>query len=159
MRSQLVKVFGDGLRIEITNSWSSHYEEWFKELEIQSFRESLRYDSKELQTILTEKNVLLLFLVANDSPEGVILGYPLKHEHGDVFYLDTFAIRTRGKGIGGVVLRALIEWAKVSEFKAIELDTEAMNEIGIPLQRFYEQFGFVVLCVEDDGNIKMRLTL
>jgi len=159
MRDQLVPLLGAALHIEITDTWSSHYEDWFKELEVQSFRESLRYNSEELQAILREENVLFLFIVSNEIPEGVILGYPVKSESDAVFYFDTFAIRRRGKGIGRIVLRSIIEWAEMSGFKAIDLDTEAMNEIGIPLQKFYEDFGFVVQRIDDDGNIKMRLVL
>ncbi|MFW9981299.1 MAG: GNAT family N-acetyltransferase [Candidatus Thorarchaeota archaeon] len=159
MRNQLLPFYGDGLSIEISDSWSSQYDTWFKELEAHSFRESLRYDSDELLAILNEEDALFLFIVVNESPEGVILGYPIKRIQGTTFYLDTFAIKIRGKGIGRIVLRSLIEWANENEFKAIEIDTEDMNEIGVPLRKFYEDFGFVVQSIEDDGNISMRLAL
>jgi len=132
---------------------------WFHELEIQSFRESLRYNDKELEERLNQDEVLYLFLIADNIPEGVILGYRATDKISKTFYLDTFAIQRKGKGIGRIVLNHIIEWAKANDYVAIELDTEAENEDGIPLQRFYETAGFVVQNIEDDGNITMSLTL
>ncbi|MFX1482214.1 MAG: GNAT family N-acetyltransferase [Promethearchaeota archaeon] len=159
MKHQLVTYLGNGLRIEALNSWSNQSEVWFKELEAYSFRKELRYDSGELRERLEKEDVLFLFIVVNERPEGVILGYPIQQEEGTAFYLDTFAIRTRGRGIGRIVLKHVIEWASESGFKAIQLDTEAMNEVGQSLQKFYESFGFVVQRIEEDGNITMRLAL
>ncbi len=159
LRTQLIPFFGDAVHIVIPESWSAQYEKWFKEIEVSSFRESLRYNTEELKTRLNEKDVVMIFLVVNDSPEGVILGYPVKREQVKIFYLDTFAVRTRGKGIGRIVLRFIIQWAKLNGYYAIEIDTEAENEVGIPLQRFYESFDFVVQSIADDGNITMTLTL
>ncbi|MFW9964656.1 MAG: GNAT family N-acetyltransferase [Candidatus Sifarchaeia archaeon] len=159
MKDQLVPFLGDDLHIIIPESWSDQNERWFKDIETQSFRESLRYNTEELQTRLEEENVLFLFVILKDRPEGVILGYPVERKEGNTFYLDTFAIRTRGKGIGRIVLSSIIQWAKLNRYDTIELDTEAENEVGIPLQRFYETFGFKVLHIEDDGNITMSLTL
>jgi len=159
LRLQLIPFFGSGLQVFIPESWSDLYENWFKEIEAGSFRESLRYNTEEIKTRLTGKNVLILFMVVNERPEVVILGYSAKRERGDIFYLDTFAVRTKGKGIGRIVLSSIIQWAKLNGYYAIELDTEAENEEGVPLQRFYERFGFVVQCIEDDGNITMSLSL
>jgi len=159
MSAQLIPILGENLRIVTPEAWSDQYGHWFKEIEAESFRESLRYDTNELETRMSEENVLLLFILVKERPEGVILGYPVKRSQGSTFYLDTFAVRTRGKGIGHIVLTSIIQWANLNRFHAIELDTEAENEIGIPLQRFYERFGFVVQNIEDDGNITMSLTL
>ncbi|MFW9976226.1 MAG: GNAT family N-acetyltransferase [Candidatus Thorarchaeota archaeon] len=139
--------------------WSDHFENWFKEIEAESFRESLRYNTEELKIRLNEEDLLLLFIVVNGDPEGVILGYRVTREQGATFYLDTFAVKTKGKGIGRIILSTIIKWATLNGFQAIELDTEAENELGIPLQHFYETFGFVVQRVEDDGNITMKLVL
>ena len=108
---------------------------------------------------MNKNQVLLLFILVGENPEGIILGYPVERDQGLTFYLDTFAVKKRGKGIGRIVLSSIIQWAKQNEFTSIELDTEARNEIGIPLQRFYENMGFIVQRVEDNGNITMSLTL
>ena len=126
---------------------------------MQSFREPLRYNSEELQSRMNKYQVLLLFILVGENPEGMILGYPVERDQGLTFYLDTLAVKTRGKGIGRVILSSIIQWARQNEFSAIELDTEAENEVGIPLQRFYEKMGFIVQSIEDDGNITMSLTL
>jgi GNAT superfamily N-acetyltransferase len=159
MRFQLIPFFGSDVQVLIPDSWSNQYENWFKDIEAVSFRESLRYNTEELDTRLNEKNALILFIVVNEQPEGVILGYPVQREQKKIFYLDTFAVRTRGKGIGRIVLSFIIQWAKWYRYYAIELDTEAENEAGILLQRFYESLDFVVQCIEDDGNITMSHTL
>ncbi|NHI89584.1 MAG: GNAT family N-acetyltransferase [Candidatus Thorarchaeota archaeon] len=159
MRMNLVPFLGDEVHIVIPDSWSNQYEQWFKDIEMQSFRETLRYTTEELQTRMKKKQVLLLFILVGANPEGMILGYALEESQGTTFYLDTFAVKTRGKGIGKIMLSSIIKWATQNEFSAIVLDTEAENEIGIPLQQFYENMGFVVECIEDDGNITMRLIL
>ena len=159
MRMQLVPFFGDELQVVIPDSWSNQYERWFKDIEMQSFRESLRYNTEDLQSRMNKNQVLLLFILVGENPEGIILGYPVERDQGLTFYLDTFAVKKRGKGIGRIVLSSIIQWAKQNEFTSIELDTEARNEIGIPLQRFYENMGFIVQRVEDNGNITMSLTL
>lgn len=159
MIKQIQPFFENALRIIIPQSPSEEHQKWFHELEAQSFRESLRYDRKELEERLEQDNLLFLFIVANDNPEGVILGYQVTREKGKTFYFDTFAVRRKGKGIGRIVLNHIIEWAKASDYDVIELDTEAENEVGIPLQKFYESVGFVVERIEDDGNITMSLTL
>ena len=159
MRLQLVPYLGDEVQVVIPNSWSDRYEQWFKDIEMQSFRETLRYTTEELQTRMNKKQVLLLFILVGENPEGMILGYPSDENQGTSFYLDTFAVKTRGRGIGRIMLSSIIKWATQSAFSAIVLDTEAENEIGIPLQHFYENMGFVVECIEDDGNITMRLPL
>ena len=149
--------FGPSLHIVIPESPSEIHHTWFHELEKQSFRESLRYDEKELEERLKQEDVLFLFLIADDIPEGVILGNRVTRSDRKTFYLDTLAIRRKGKGIGKIVLSHLIEWAKASGYAAIELDTEAENEDGIPLKKFYETAGFMVQYIEDDGNITMSL--
>lgn len=159
MRVQLVPFYGDELQIIIPDSWSDQYEKWFKDIEMQSFREPLRYTTEELQTRMNKEQVLLLFILVGENPEGMILGYPIEENQGSTFYLDTFAVKTRGKGIGRIMLSSIIRWATQNEFSAIKLDTEAENEIGIPLKQFYENMGFVVECIEEDGNITMHLIL
>jgi GNAT superfamily N-acetyltransferase len=159
MRLRLVPFLGKEVQVVIFDSWSNRYEQWFKDIEMQSFREPLRYTNEELQTRMNKKKVLLLFILVEENPEGMILGYPLEENQGTTFYLDTFAVKARGKGIGKIMLSSIIKWATQNDFSAIVLDTEAENEIGIPLQQFYENMGFVVECIEDDGNITMRLTL
>ena len=159
MRMQLLPFFDGDLHIIMPDSWSDQYEVWFKSIEAKSFRETLRYNSAELESILNKENILVLFILVDDIPEGVILGYPVDRAQGNTFYLDTFAIRTRGKGIGRIVLDSLIHWARLNEFSIIELDTESENEVGIPLQHFYESFGFTVQNIEEDGNITMSLEL
>ncbi len=156
---ELEASLGSTLCIIIPESPSEKHQMWFHELEAQSFRESLRYDRVELEERLRKENLLFLFLLVNDTPEGVILGYKINRENGNTFYLDTFAVRRKGKGIGKIMLNHLIKWAKANGYDAIELDTEAENEDGIPLQRFYETAGFLVQCIEDDGNITMSRTL
>ena len=157
LAKQLQPLLGSSLRIVIPGAPSEIHHTWFHELENRSFRESLRYNEKELDERLKQEDVLFLFLIADDIPEGVILGNRVTRSDRKTFYLDTLAIRRKGKGIGKIVLSHLIEWAKASGYAAIELDTEAENEDGIPLKKFYETAGFMVQYIEDDGNITMSL--
>lgn len=159
MRVQLIPFFEDEVRIVMPDTWSNKYEEWFKEIEVEAFRESLRYNTEELKTRLNKKDAVIIFLALNECPEGVILGYPAAEDRGGTFYLDTVAIKTRGRGIGRIIFDFIIQWAKLKGYNTIALDTEVENETGMPLQKFYETIGFVVQRIEDDGNITMTLTL
>jgi GNAT superfamily N-acetyltransferase len=159
MKLDLQPLYNGTIQIVHPKSLSPEYQEWFREIEAESFRESLRYDFRELEKRLNEKEVLFLFIVVNHKPEGVILGYKDYSEKRNIFYLDTIAIKTRGRGIGGIVLKYLIMWAKSSGYTSIILDTEERTEIGIPLVQFYKKQGFVIQNIEDDGNITMSLKL
>jgi ribosomal protein S18 acetylase RimI-like enzyme len=159
MRLELQPLFNDAVDIVYPQSLTAQYQNWFWDIEAQSFRESLRYDIRELEKRFKAKNVLLLFIVVNHEPEGVILGYKDYSEERNIFYLDTIAVKTRGMGIGRIMVRHLIEWAKACGYTAIVLDTEEVTEIGIPLVQFYKKLGFVIQNIEDDGNITMSFQL
>ncbi len=101
-----------------------------------------------------------MFILKDDSPEGLVLGYRLDDSPEDIFYLDTIAVRQKGRGIGKIILGALIDWARKMAYTMIQLDTEEENEVGLRLTYYYQQLGFRIINSEEDtGNITMQLTL
>jgi GNAT superfamily N-acetyltransferase len=149
-----------GYRTEIVfpDTWSQKYLSWFREIEQDSFRESLAYSEDEIGERLEKRDVLLFFVLIDGRPEGLLLGHTLDEALVETFYLDTIAVKKRGKGIGRVLVTVLIKWAKKMGYRRIQLDTEIEDEKGIRLTRFYEQFGFSIIDSDDEtGNITMDL--
>jgi GNAT superfamily N-acetyltransferase len=87
------------------------------------------------------------------------LGYSIPDESKKSFYLDTFAVKPRGKGIGNIVIKFLIRWAKTKKYHSIMLDTELKNEKGMPLQQFYAQHEFKTISASGKEDIVMKRIL
>ena len=92
-------------------------------------------------------------------PEAFWLGYRTETTEEKVFYLDTIAVSTQGKGIGKLILEMIILWAKTHEFQSLLVNTEYENEKGLPLVHFYQRHGFKVIDTEPSGNITLKLSL
>ena len=160
IESELSLILGKGVVVFFPQVWSEQYLSWYKEIEQTSFRTALTYSQEEIEERLRKEEVVMMFILLNDNPEGLVLGYRLEDSSDDVFYLDTIAVRQKGRGIGKIILRVLFEWARKMGYKRIQLDTEEENETGIRLSYFYQQLGFKVINFEEEtGNITMSLTL
>ncbi len=128
--------------------------QWFCDIEQAAFRSELRYTPDELERRTEQEGLLFFFIFVDGSPFAVVLGYT-SYDLEDAFYLDTIAVRVTGEGIGKTIMWSLVNWAKSKGYKQILLDTEEVNERGIPLKRFYERLGFKVLERMEDGNLRM----
>lgn len=157
---ELASILGAGVIVFFPQDWSKQYLNWYKDIEATSFRPILTYSEEEIEERLRKDDVLLMFILKDDSPEGLILGYRLEDTAEDIFYLDTIAVRQKGRGIGPVILKVLLDWARKMGYRLIQLDTEEANESGIRLSYFYQKLGFQIINSEDDtGNITMQLEL
>ncbi|MEU7532276.1 GNAT family N-acetyltransferase [Saccharothrix sp. NPDC042600] len=65
-------------------------------------------------------------------------GYSLESGGRDAL-LDEFFVRNRGGGVGGAVLRALVDRARAAGARKMFLETEAPNDAA---RRFYGRHGF-----------------
>ena len=99
------------------------------------------------------------FITVDGKPQILLFGYLIPDEQKKSFYLDTFAVRPRGVGIGNVVMEFLIRWAQTKQYHAIVLDTEIRDEKGIPLKQFYEKHGFETASSSDKGDLIMKRML
>ncbi len=160
IEKELTPILGKGVTVFFPQVWSNQYLIWYKEIEEVSFRLALTYSQEEIEERLEKEEVLMMFILASENPEGLVLGYRLEDEPEDIFYLDTIAVRQKGRGIGKIILSVLIEWARKMGYKRIQLDTEEENETGIRLSYFYQQLGFRITNFDDEtGNITMQLEL
>lgn len=160
IRTAAVSVLGEDAEIIFPEIWSERYLSWYKEIERSSFRPSLTYSIEEIEERLQKEAVLLMFIVNGDVPEGLIFGYRLEESSDDIFYLDTVAVKQKGRGLGKVIFNTIISWAKKMGFSSIQLDTEHENEIGFQLVKFYQNLGFqIIYSDEETGNITMQLKL
>ena len=160
IRSQLKPILGDKVELVFPEIWSERFLSWYREIEQSSFRPSLTYSEDEIMERLAEADVLMMFITVDGLPEGLFLGYTLDGVSVETFYMDTLAVKQKGRGIGRIVLTVLIKWAKKMGYHRIQLDTEFENEIGIRLSSYYERFGFKVVDIDDEiGNVTMQLTL
>lgn len=160
IEADLTSILGTGVTVFFPQAWSNQYLDWYKEIEADSFRTDLTYSHEEIKDRLQKDEVLMMFILKDERPEGLILGYRLEDTTEDIFYLDTIAIRQRGRGIGKLILKVLFNWARKMGYKLIQLDTEEENETGIRLAYFYQQLGFrIINSDEENENITMQLEL
>ncbi|TFG99204.1 GNAT family N-acetyltransferase [Candidatus Thorarchaeota archaeon] len=160
IRTALVPILGDGVEIFFPETWSEKYLSWYKEIEKSAFRPALTYSREEIGERLEKEAVLMMFILNDSVPEGLVLGYRLEESLDDIFYLDTIAVKQKGRGLGKNILKVLFDWAKKMGFSSIQLDTEQENETGVQLSNFYQKLGFDVLYTDEEtGNITMQLKL
>ena len=160
IRTALVPILGDSVEVYFPETWSQKYLSWYREIEQSAFRLSLRYSSEEIDERLENEAVLMMFILNGNTPEGLVLGYRLDDTTDDIFYLDTIAVKQKGRGLGKNILKVLFDWARKMGFSSIQLDTEYENETGVQLSNFYQKLGFNVINTDEEtGNITMRLKL
>ena len=128
-------------------------------MEKYGFRRELQYNFKETQKNLENPDLVFLFITKDDEPQIVILGYSILDNQKKSFYLDTFAVKPRGKGIGNIVIQFLIRWAKTKNYNSINLDTEVQDEKGFPLKEFYSKLGFETISISEKGDVIMKFKL
>ena len=159
MLFELAKMFEGTLDIVFPIEWNMQCFFWFHVIEEEDFRWELRYSFQEITKILENPDLVFWFVTMGGEPQILLLGYSIPKEPVKSFYLDTLAVRRRGKGIGHIVMDFLIRWARTKRYQTIVLDTELIDEKGIPLQQFYEKHGFKVVSRSETGNITMKCVL
>jgi len=153
---ELAKMFKGELDIVFPTEWNRHYFSWFHSMEEAGFRRALQYSFEELTKNLENPELVFWFITVDGEPQILLLGYSIPDEQAKSFYLDTFAVRRRGEGIGNIVMEFLIRWAQTKKFQAIVLDTELRDEKGIPLQQFYSKHGFETTSTSEKDVIMKR---
>ncbi len=159
LKDELSRMYEGEIQLVRPKECNERCFQWFHILEEEDFRYELRYTQDEITQRLTYPDVLFFFILRGDTPEILVLGYRLHDCEKPTFYLDTLAVRQRGRGIGHVVMSFVINRARSKQYHAILLDTEEKDEKGIPLQRFYQKHGFETVSHTESGDLIMKLTL
>jgi len=159
LKLRLSEIFDGKLGIVFPEEWNEKYFSWFHVVEEETFRLELQYSFEEIARILEHKDLVFCFITVEDQPQILLLGYSICNGNTKSFYLDTLAIRHRGKGIGHLVLDFLISWARTKQYQIIILDTELIDEKGFPLPQFYAKHGFKIVGQSETGNITMKYFL
>ena len=154
---ELAKMFKGELDIIFPTEWNKHYFSWFHSMEEAGFRRALQYSFEELTKNLENPELVFWFITVDSEPQILLFGYSIPDEKAKSFYLDTFAVRHRGEGIGDIVMEFLIRWAQTKQYQAIVLDTELKDEKGIPLQHFYAKHGFETVSISENDVIMKRI--
>lgn len=156
---ELASSYEGKLELVFPNELNKHYFSWFHNIEDTGFRRELQYSFEELKTTLIKPDLLFWFLTMDDKPQIIVFGYSIPDESKKSFYLDTFAVKPRGKGIGNIVIKFIIRWAQTKKYYSIILDTELKNEKGIPLQQFYSHNGFKTISAAGKEDVVMKRIL
>jgi len=157
--SDISNVLHKKVQIIFPDNWNEFYYLWFQDVEKNAFREDLRYNFSDVNDRLRNLNVLFFFIIVDQKPEALFLGYSPQGAENQTYYIDTIAVKHQGQGIGRFMLKSVIEWAKRVNFKTIMLDTEEIDEKKILLQKFYKGFGFRVVKKDQNENLTMVLNL
>ena len=152
---ELASMYEGKLELVFPSEWNSECFSLFHSMEKSGFRRELHYSFEELLKNLESPELVFWFITEDNEPKIVVLGYSVLDDSKS-FYLDTFAVKPRGKGIGNVVMQFLVQWAKTKQYNSIVLDTEQKDEKGIPLQQFYTKLGFEIVSVTKKGDLIMR---
>ena len=155
---ELATTFKGEVEIVFPTEWNRHYFSLFHGMEETGFRRALQYSFKELTKNLKKPELVFCFITVDGEPQILLFGYVIPDVEEKYFYLDTFAVRRRGEGIGDIVMEFLIRWAQTKQYQAIVLDTELRDEKGIPLQHFYAEHGFETVSATE-SNITMKRIL
>jgi ribosomal protein S18 acetylase RimI-like enzyme len=147
------------LELVFPSEANRHYFGWFHGMEEAGFRRELQYSFEEFTKSLENPELVFWFIIADGEPQILVLGYSILDEQKKSFYLDTFAVKNRRKGIGNIVMEFLIRWAQTKRYHSIVLDTEYIDEKGIPLQQFYAKHGFETVSTSERGDIIMKRRL
>ena len=153
---ELANLYEGELEIVFPTELNKHYFSWFHRMEEAGFRRELQYSFEELTKNLENPELVFWFITVDGEPQIILLGYSIPDKQAKSFYLDTFAVKRRGEGIGNIVIEFLIRWAQTKKFQAIVLDTELRNEKGIPLQQFYAKHGFETASISKKEVIMKR---
>ena len=156
---ELSKIYEGDLKLVFPSEWNRDCFSLFHNVEKSGFRRELQYSFEELLKNLESPELVFWFITEDNEPQIVVLGYSMLEKQKKAFYLDTFAVKPRGKGIGNVVMGFLVQWAKTKHYTSMFLDTEQKDEKGIPLQQFYSKLGFEVVSVSEKGDLVMKLKL
>jgi ribosomal protein S18 acetylase RimI-like enzyme len=156
---ELASMYKGRLEIVFPSELNKHYFEWFHSIEDLGFRRELQYSFEDLMKTLEKPELLFWFITLDDEPQILVFGYSIPDEQRKSFYLDTFAVKPRGKGIGNIVIDFLIRWAQTKQYHSIVLDTEYRDEKGIPLQQFYAHHGFEIVSSSGKGDVIMKRRL
>jgi GNAT superfamily N-acetyltransferase len=147
------------LEIVFPSKLNRYYFSWFNGMEEAGFRRELQYSFEQLTKMLEKPELVFWFITEDGKPQILLFGYSIPDEQRKSFYLDTFAVRPRGVGIGNLVMEFLIRWAQTKQYHAIVLDTEIRDEKGIPLQQFYAKHGFETASSSEKGDLIMKRLL
>lgn len=156
---ELNKLLHVKIELIFPHVWNADYYNWFQDIEKGAFREDLRYSFNEVERRLNNPKTLFFFILINNEPEILMLGFLLPNKTKKIFFLDTIAIKHQHKGVGTIVLKSIIKWLKKEEYDEIQLNTEEIDEKDILLKKFYEKFGFELKERDIKGNLNMFLVL
>ncbi|MFX1562670.1 MAG: GNAT family N-acetyltransferase [Promethearchaeota archaeon] len=159
LRTELSRVYNGEINIVWPKGCDDQCFHWFQILEEEDFRFELRYTRDEIIQRQSFPDVLFFFVMKDEIPEILVLGYRLTDSEIPTFYLDTLAVRQRGRGIGHIIMEFLIKRARKMNYEAIILDTEEKDEKNIPLQHFYQVHGFETIARTERGDLTMKLDL
>ena len=86
-------------------------------------------------------NQLPLLALADDVPAGITWGR-IADEEPDAAHIYSvwIAPEHRDRGLGRVLIQAVIDWARTREVRVVRLDVTVGNDAAV---RFYRRFGFV----------------
>jgi len=155
---ELAQKFTGELEIVFPTEWNRKSFSLFHGMEESGFRRELQYSFKELTKSLENPELVFWLITEDRAPQILLFGYAIPDGQAKSFYLDTFAVRRRGEGIGDVVMEFLIRWAKTKQYRTIVLDTELEDEKGFPLQHFYAEHGFKTV-YSSKNDVKMKRIL
>lgn len=151
--AKLSRVLGSPCKISIHLHLDDKLFRIIKEVELEMFREELRYTKEELEDRVNLKGFIFFIATVDDKPISLLFGYnDPAIQNG--FYLDTLASVLEGKGVGSTLVALLMIYCYEAGYNLLSLNTEELDEKKRPLRKFYESIGFQFLYTDpNDGDL------
>lgn len=156
--AKLTRVLGLPCKISFYLTLNEKLFRIIKEVELEMFREELRYSKEELESRVNLKGFILFIATAGDKPVSLLFGYnDPTIQNG--FYLDTLASVIEGKGLGSTLVALLLIYCYEAGYSIISKNTEEIDEKKRPLRKFYESIGFKYLYTDPNNGDLLRIQI
>ena len=115
------------------------------------FREELQYNEDEIMERMRKPGFLCFLIYLESEPIAFEYGYDIAEK---IYFSDSQATLIEGKGVGTTQFALEILYLYHKEYQKVYLATEAFDELGRALQKFWERMGFVKSSEDVDGNMR-----
>jgi GNAT superfamily N-acetyltransferase len=124
----------------------------FESVDHWAFKEELWYSRGEIASKSRRRGFIAFTVHVEGELAGMLYGYELDPL---TFFLDEVVALSEGKGIGGSLVKLLIQYCRDKGYSVIRMYTEEVNWKGRKLKLFYEGLGFRVCGSMPDNGIEM----
>jgi GNAT superfamily N-acetyltransferase len=128
----------------------------FESVDHLAFKEELWYSREEIASKSWLRGFIAFTVHVEGELAGMLYGYELDPS---TFFLDEVVSLREGRGVGGSLVKLLIQHCRERSYSEIRLYTEEVDEKGRKLRHFYEGLGFRLCGSAPEKGIEMCISM